>query len=414
MNPLELFRLAFSALIHNRLRSLLTILGIVIGVAAVIALVSFGQSYQAYVDSQFQAIGVNTLSISPTSPTGPNSKLVKPQPLTMGDYQAVADPQNVANVQVAAPIFDVNGTLVANSTSMTQGVTGTTPVYEAVQNYILSSGRFLTTNDVNTATMVAVIGTGIVQKMFPGGADPIGQPLRINGQVFTVIGVLQSKGGGNGFQDRVVIVPISTAQTRLGTTANTRTSSGDYRVSQITMKATSEDALPQVQADVTNVLRARHQIQYVGLEDFRVFTPAAILNTVNSVLNLLTLFLGMIAGISLLVGGIGVMNIMLVSVTERTREIGLRKAVGARYMDLLLQFLIESVTLCLIGGAIGIALGAGIAVIGAHFLPTLKLTISTSAIVLAVGVSTVIGVFFGLYPASRAAVLKPVEALRYE
>ncbi len=413
MNLFELLRLAFSSLVLNRLRSLLTILGIVIGVAAVVALVSFGQSYQSYVDSQFQGIGSNTLFISPSNPTGPNAKLIKPQPLTMGDFQAVSDPQSVTGLMIAAPVFNVGGTLVANSTSMSQEVTGTIPAYAAVQNYQVSSGRFLNANDINTSTMVVVIGTATAQKFFPNGMDPIGQPIRINDLIFTVVGVLQSKGGGNGFQDRVAIVPISTAQTRLGGD-NARTSTGEYRVSQISLKVADSKMIPQAQADVTTILSARHHVQYVGEEDFRVFTQGAILNTLDSVLGILTLFLAMIAGISLLVGGIGVMNIMMVSVTERTREIGLRKAVGATYVDLLMQFLIESITLCLLGGLLGVALGGGVALLGGRLLPTLRVSVSGPAVILAVGVSSAIGIFFGLYPASRAAVLKPIEALRYE
>ncbi|HVO44045.1 MAG TPA: ABC transporter permease [Aggregatilineales bacterium] len=413
MNLFEMLRLAFSSLILNRLRSMLTILGIVIGVAAVVALVSFGQSYQAYVDSQFQGIGANTLFVSSTNPTGPNANLIKPQPLTLGDYQAIADPQQVGGVLVAAPSFNVGGTLSANSQSMSQEITGTTPAYEAAQNYTVASGRFLTDNDVSTSTMVVVLGPATAQKLFPNGLDPLGQPVLINNQIFSVVGVLQSKGGGNGFQDRSAIVPLTTAQDRLGG-ANARTASGEYRVSEILVKTESVDVIPQVQADITAVLSARHQIKYVGLEDFRTFTPSAILNSLNSVLSLLTLFLGMIAGISLLVGGIGVMNIMLVSVTERTREIGLRKAVGATYSDLLSQFLIESVTLCLIGGLLGVILGAAVAIFGGTLLPTLKLSVSGPAVILAVGVSSAIGIFFGLYPASRAAMLKPIEALRYE
>jgi putative ABC transport system permease protein len=413
MSLFELLRLALSSLIRNRLRSLLTILGIVIGVAAVVALVSFGQSYQSYVDSQFQGIGANTLFVSASTPTGPNAKLIKPQPLTMGDFQAVADPESVSGLMIAAPVFNVGSTLVANSTSMSQEVTGTIPAYAAVQNYQVSTGRFLNANDINTSTMVAVIGTGIVQKFLPNGLDPIGQPIRINDLIFTVVGVLQSKGGGGGFQDRVTIVPITTAQTRLGGDA-ARTSTGEYRVSQISLKVTDAKAIPQAQTDVTTILSARHHVQYVGEEDFRVFTQGAILNTLDSVLGLLTLFLAMIAGISLLVGGIGVMNIMMVSVTERTREIGLRKAVGAKYADLLMQFLIESVLLCLTGGLLGVALGSGVALIGGTLLPTLKVSVSAPAVVLAVGVSSAIGVFFGLYPASRAAALSPIAALRSE
>lgn len=413
MNAFELVKLALMALIHNRLRSLLTILGIVIGVAAVIALVSFGQSYQKYVDSQFQGIGASTLFISSSRPTGPNAQTIKPQPLTMADVQAIADPQNVPEVAAVAPVYNVNGTLVANSETMAQSVTGATDVYAMVQGRQISVGRFISAADVSAASPVAVLGTGIIQKLFPDNSVPVGQTLRINGVVFNIIGILQSTSGGTGPQDKVVVIPITTAQIRLSGDTS-QTTSGEYLVSQISVKATGPDAVPQVTADITALLSARHNSQSVAAQDFRIFSQGGILNSLNSILGLLTVFLAAIAGISLLVGGIGVMNIMLVSVRERTREIGLRKAVGARYTDLLMQFLIESITLCLIGGLLGVALGIGIAMIGGLLLPTLSLSISIPAIILAVGVSSAIGVFFGLYPASRAAVLKPIEALRYE
>jgi len=407
MSMYELVKLALTALIRNRLRSILTVLGIVIGVAAVVALVSFGTSYQTYVNSQFSGIGASSLFISSTNPKG-----VKAKPLTMGDAQAIANPQNVGGVEAVAPVFNTSGTLVANSTSMSQSITGTTEAYATVRSQSVSSGRFVTITDVNNQSMVAVIGSAIVTKLFPDG-NAVGQPMKINGQLFTVVGVLQSTGGGQGNQDRVVIVPITTAQIRLGGDS-ARTPTGEYRVAQVILKTSSTALVNAAKADITALMTARHQIQYVGQEDFNVFSQGAIQNTLDNVLGLLTLFLGMIAGISLLVGGIGVMNIMLVSVTERTREIGLRKALGANYSDLLLQFLIESVSLCILGGLLGVALGVAVALIGGLLLPTFPIAVSIPAIVLAVAVSTAIGVFFGLYPASRAALMKPIEALRHE
>jgi putative ABC transport system permease protein len=412
MDTFQLLALALSSVRRNALRSILTILGIVIGVAAVIALVSFGQSYQNYVESQFQGIGASTLFVGSTNPSGRNANLIKRKPLTMDDYQAIADPQNVPDAVAVAPVMNTNATLVANSQSMSLGVTGTIPDYAVARSQQVSSGRFITASDLTTGSMVAVIGTGVVQQLFPSGAA-LGELMRINNQSFTVIGILQSNSGGGGAGDRVVIVPITTFQQRLAP-ADDRTASGDYQLSQILVQTSGPDAVNQAKIDIGAVLFKQHQIQYVGEEDYNIFSQSTILDTLESVLSIVTLFLGMIAGISLLVGGIGVMNIMMVSVTERTREIGLRKAVGAKYGNLLLQFLFESVTLCLIGGFLGVALGGVVTVIGSNFLPTLRLSISVPAIILSVAVSTAIGVFFGLYPANRAALMKPIEALRYE
>jgi len=408
MSLFELLKLAFTALILNRTRSLLTMLGIIIGVASVVTLLSFGQSYQHYVENQFSGIGTTTLFIGSSSPKG----VTNPLPLTMADYQAIANPQNVSSVLAVAPVFTVSATLVANGQSMAQSVTGTNDLYATVRAQAINTGRLLTATDVNTSSLVAVIGSAIVTKLYPG-VDPLNQPLHINGQVFTVVGVLQSTSGGQGNADKVVLVPITTAFSRLAS-ATARTAAGDYKLSQISVMAVAANAVNQVKTDITTLLSARHKIQYVGLEDFNVFSQGQILGTLDSILGLLQLFLGLIASISLLVGGIGVMNIMLVSVTERTREIGLRKALGAKYENLLMQFLIESVTLCLLGGLLGILLGVGLSELGGALLPTLHVTISVPAIFLAVGVSSAIGVFFGLYPATRAAVLKPIEALRYE
>ncbi len=251
-----------------------------------------------------------------------------------------------------------------------------------------------------------------MQKLFDPDMEPVGQLIRINNFPFRVIGVLQTK-GGFGNADQVVIIPITTAQTRLAATTS-RTPEGVYTVSDVSVQVDTSDNMTDVQNQLQQLMTVRHNIKIAGQEDFRVINQQSFLSAVDNITNLLTLFLGVIAGISLLVGGIGVMNIMLVSVTERTREIGLRKAVGARYFDLMFQFLAESIALCLGGGAFGIVVGLLLGVIGARALPTLNLTISPLAVVLATGVSTAIGVFFGLYPASRAASLDPIEALRYE
>jgi putative ABC transport system permease protein len=412
MRLLESLRIAITGLLSNRLRSVLTMLGIVIGVAAVIALVSFGQGFQQFVTARFQALGSNLITVFPTRPGGPNSQNVKPKPLTMSDVQAISNPIYVTGVTAVAPVYNVSGAVTANGNSLTMNVQGTTPAWQVVRDWAVADGRFIDQDDVNGTANVAVLGSTTVSKLFDDGSDPVGQLVNIKDIPFRVIGVLVSK-GGFGDADQVVIVPLTTAQKHLGETAR-RASNGEFTVSTVLIKAVNEQQMSTVQAEITQLLTERHDIQFVGLEDFRVLSQEQILTTVNNVTGLITLFLGVVAGISLVVGGIGVMNIMLVSVTERTREIGLRKAVGARYFDLLSQFLIESTALSLGGGLLGVLLGALVAYIGSQLIPNLTLSITPAAVILAAGVSIAIGIFFGVYPASRAAALNPIEALRYE
>jgi putative ABC transport system permease protein len=415
MRFIESLRVAWTALLSNRLRALLTMLGIVIGVAAVITLISLGQSFQTFLNAQFQSIGSNLIFVIPAVPSGPNSKTIKSKPLTYPDALAIANPLNVQGLDGVAPVYNVTARVVFGNNNPAQQITGTTTAFLNVRDWSVKEGHFFEDTDVTTAARVAVLGVDTVKKLFEDGEDPIGQDIRINNIPFRVIGVLTAKGGGSNFGslDETVVVPISTAQTRLGN-ANARTTTGEYRVSAIYIKSASDDNMQGIKSQIEALMRDRHKVNFKGDEDFTVITQEQILSIVGNITGLVTVFLGLIAGISLFVGGIGVMNIMLVSVTERTREIGLRKAVGALYSDLMMQFLIESVVLSVGGGMIGVLIGAGFSYLASQLIPDLHATVTLGAVLLATGVSTAIGVFFGLYPASRAASLDPIEALRYE
>jgi putative ABC transport system permease protein len=388
-------------------------LGIVIGVSAVIALVSFGQSFQAFVNQTFQSLGSNLVFAMSRPPGGTNAKNLKIKPLTMEDAEAIANPILVPGIQVVVAQYDVLAKVVVEGNSLNMNVSGVGQTWSQVREWGVTDGRFLEQADIDNAAPVAVLGAGTADDLFGTRKDLSGEILRINNIPFRVIGVLEAKDSFGGMADQLLIVPITTAQTRLSG-ESARTASGSYRVSYIMAKTMTNGNQRSVKAQMEQVLSERHKIQFIGEEDFVVIGQDQILDAVDSVLGLLTIFLALIAGISLLVGGIGVMNIMLVSVTERTREIGLRKAVGARYIDLMLQFLFESVAVSVSGGLVGILIGALMALIGGLLLPTLGLTITPISVVLAVGVSVTIGIFFGIYPASRAAALNPIEALRYE
>ncbi len=417
MNLVESFRIALRALTANKMRSILTMLGIIIGVAAVIALMSVGQGVQALVQEQLQSAGSNLLIIIPgnlkdAQPGDPRFRRPS-NPLTNGDWMAIRDPLNVPHIVAAVPEADGRTHVSYGKTSLNLTITGTNEDYPFVRNFYPAEGRFLSSEDVLGEARVAVLGKDVAEKLFPPDIYPIGQSIRINNIPFRVIGVMEGKGGGSfGSFDTLVFVPFTTAQQRLF--PYLRSPRGEPTLSLILVKVDDENNLSKVKSDIEDLLRERHDITYLDEDDFTVINQADILDIFGSITGVLTTFLGGIAAISLLVGGIGIMNIMLVSVTERTREIGLRKAVGAKRRDILLQFLVEAMVLSLIGGVIGMILGFVGAQALASLSEDLRAVITPGAVLMALSFSLIVGLFFGIYPALRAAQLHPIDALRYE
>ena len=399
---------ALESLSANKMRSSLTILGIVIGVAAVIAMLAVGAGAQNTITGSISGIGTNLLFVF----SGNTSEEVRnPQLLTIGDANAMSDAFQAPSVAAVAPVIQGSREITFAREKKTVTIQGVTPEYGSVRNVSLLEGSFITDDHILGRASVVVIGTEVADTLFGHREGLIGEVIRIEGQPFRIIGVQNSKGGSSfGSQDNVVLIPFSTAQTRL--IRRTR-----ERVDVIFVQATTADTVPAAANEISDILRQRHRTA-IGLDDFSVLSQQDFVATARTITGVLTIFLGGVAAISLLVGGIGIMNIMLVSVTERTREIGLRKALGARRRDILIQFLTESSLLSMIGGLIGIGLGYLIAYVvglvakanGTELLPAVGL----DAILLATLFSTAVGLFFGIYPANRAANLEPVEALRYE
>ena len=413
MNLTENIRLAFSSLMANKLRAILTMLGIIIGVAAVITLVSVGEGVQAVVVSEFQGLGNNLLFVTPGRlDAGEFGHSRTRAELTNNDYLALADTFNVPDLARVAPIYDRPALITRGSNEVQVTVTGTTPDYTAVRDFHPVLGDFFTEQDVTTAARVAVLGQTVYESLFPDGDVPIGQTIRINNVNFRVIGLMEEK-GGSGFndQDNTILVPLNTAQRRL---FPARRPDGKFRIDQIYAQVISEERQDAAIAEMALALRQTRGIAFRDEDDFTILSQSEIVGALGQITGVLTTFLGVIAGISLLVGGIGIMNIMLVSVTERTREIGLRKAVGARRANILWQFLTEAVILAGIGGLIGLALGAAGTWVISLLSDTLNATVAWNSVALAIVFSAAVGLFFGIYPATRAASLRPIEALRYE
>jgi putative ABC transport system permease protein len=414
MNFSQTLLISLQSLSGNKLRSALTVLGIVIGVAAVIAMLGIGRGAQASITANITSNGTNLLYVRPGAAVaagGVKTAQGSGASLTLDDATAL---QSVAGVAAVAPEVDGRAQVVYQGVNANTSLIGTTPDYAIARNAQIDQGDFISAAQVTGRSLVAVLGATVATNLFGDAGSAIGQTIRVGGVPVKVIGVLVAKGGsGFGNQDDEMIVPITTAQTRL---IGGRRFGASTSVNTVNVEVASADQITQVSADISEVLRERHNV-LAGAEDFTIQSQADILSTLTGVTNTLTLFLGGIAGISLVVGGIGVMNIMLVSVTERTREIGIRKAVGARRSDILTQFLVESAALSLLGGLLGIALGWGIAAsIGRVQLGGNSITpvVGLDSVLLATLFSAAIGLFFGIYPAMRAASLAPVEALRYE
>jgi putative ABC transport system permease protein len=414
MNLSESLRISLRALAANKMRALLTMLGIIIGVGAVIALMSVGEGVESFVTGQFEGLGSNLVFVVPGSLEENSNREPRPANLTYEDARAIADPLTVQDVVTVVPEVSHTRLVVQGKEETYTIVSGVTPEYETVRNFFVKEGEFITEEAMNGRSRVAVLGQSVVERLFSEDSYPIGQDIRIGNVPFRVMGVMEEK-GRSAFNDQgdAIFVPITTAFSRL---FPQRDKHGDYRISIAYVQVVDgeEDTLDSVVTQIEELLRQRHRIAFAGDDDFSVFSQSDVVSIAQDVTQVMTVFLGAIAAISLLVGGIGIMNIMLVSVTERTREIGIRKAVGAKRRDILLQFLIEAMVLSLLGGLIGIGLGFLGSRVIAGLAENLTPVISLQNVLLATGFSAAVGLFFGIYPATRAAALNPIDALRYE
>ena len=400
----ESFLMAWASLIANKMRSILTMLGIIIGVAAVIALVSIGNGVKHDIQNSISSLGSNLLMVMPGAPRTPG---VRPsqgsmKSLKVSDYQAIS---KLDGVKAASPYTANSYVTIYQSKNWTTTVSGVSSNFQDVNNWTMAEGRFISSKNVENRERVAVVGQTVVKNLF-AGEDPVGKEIRVKNIPFRVIGVLNSKGNGTmgNDQDDVIFIPYTTAMERV--------EGVDY-LRMVYVVASDDNGIDRLQSDIENLLRVRHSIKDTNLDDFNIQNMKSIMETMEQTTGTLTLFLGAVAAISLVVGGIGIMNIMLVSVTERTREIGIRKALGATYFVIVTQFLIEAVVISLMGGLIGIALGIGASkLIG--LASGMSTVISVPTIVLSFAFSMAIGLVFGIYPARKAAKLNPIDALHYE
>jgi len=409
MKQRDVVRMALGGVTSNKLRSMLTMLGVLIGVSAVIILVAVGTGSSRSIEQRINALGTNTLTVINTGRFGANSSVSstgtqsQAATLTVADVKQISDHNNAPDVASVSPVLTTSVTSTYKSATSTTTVTGSTPSYLVASDYTVASGRAITSTDVARHSQVVDIGSQTASDLFTVGSNPIGQQITLGSSNFLVVGVLASKGTtGGANQDTVAIAPYTAVQDQLTGESQSFT--------ELLVQANSSTTINLAQSEVENILAAQNNTTVAQLP-FLVVNEQSLLTTATSTTGTLTFLLGIVAGISLLVGGIGVMNIMLVSVTERTREIGIRKAIGAPKLAILMQFLIEAVVISLIGGAVGV----GIGLIGSRFkIDGVQPVVAPASIALAFGVALAVGVFFGFYPANRAASLRPIDALRYE
>ena len=400
----ESFLMAWASLVANKLRSLLTMLGIIIGVAAVIALVSIGNGVKQDIEDSISSLGSNLLVVLPGAPRTPGARPSQGsmKSLKISDYEAIA---KLEGVKAASPMTNGSYVVIYQNKNWTTSVAGVNANFQDVNNWTMTSGRFFSDKNVQNRERVAVVGQTVVKNLF-ADEDPVGKEIRVKNIPFRVIGVLKSKGNGTmgNDQDDTVLIPYTTSMERV---------EGIDYLRRVYVVAKDDEGIDRLQADIENLLRVRHNIKDTNLDDFNIQNMKSIMDTVAQTTGTFTLFLGAVAAISLVVGGIGIMNIMLVSVTERTREIGVRKALGATYSVIVTQFLIEAVVISLMGGFIGIAFGIGASkVIG--MVSGMSTIVSVPTIIMSFAFSMAIGLIFGIYPARKAAKLNPIDALHYE